>query len=113
MALAIAARQVGSVAVVDVTGRLVFGEECGIVREKIRELLASGQKNILLNLSEVTYADSAGLGELVASHVTVAKAGGTLKILNSQKKLDGLLELTRLHTIFEVFADQDRAVLSF
>ena len=113
MALAIAVRQVGSVAVVDVTGRLVLGEECSIVREKIRELLASGQKNILLNLSEVTYADSAGLGELVASHVTVAKAGGMLKILNSQKKLDGLLELTRLHTIFQVFADQDLAILSF
>ena len=79
MALAIVVRQVGSVAVMDVSGRLVLGEECSIVREKIRELLASGQKNILLNLSAVTYADSAGLGELVASHIIPRPASGVIE----------------------------------
>ncbi|HUA57349.1 MAG TPA: STAS domain-containing protein [Verrucomicrobiae bacterium] len=106
-------RQSGDVALVDLAGKITLGEGSGLVRNTIKDLLGAGKRNILLNLSEVTYMDSAGLGEIVGSYATIANAGGAVKLLNPQGKVKDLLQVTKLYTVFETFTDEANAVRSF
>lgn len=106
-------RQVDSVTVVDVSGRITLGEGCSQLRELIRDQLGKGNKNLLLNLADVTYIDSSGIGELVSGYTGVSKQGGQLKLLNLTKKVHDLLQITKLYTVFDVHDDEARAVASF
>ena len=106
-------RQSGDVAVVDLAGRITLGEGSGMIRSTIKELLAAGRKNILLNLQDVTYIDSAGLGELVSAFASVSNASGNIKLLNVQGKVRDLLQITKLYTVFPAFDDELAAVRSF
>jgi anti-sigma B factor antagonist len=107
------ARQVGSVTIVDVKGRLVFGEESAKVREMIMELLSKGRKQILLNLRDVEYIDSMGLGSLVGTLATVRKQGGELKLLNVNDRLTDIMQITRLYNVFDTSIDEREALKSF
>lgn len=112
MSLEIAAREREGVAILALKGRITVGE-VSPVRDKISELLAKGQAKIVLDLGDVDYIDSTGLGNLVISFTQVKKAGGALKLMQLNRRNVELLALTRLHTIFEVFADETDAVNSF
>jgi anti-sigma B factor antagonist len=107
------ARQVGSVTILDVKGRLVFGEESARVREMIMDLLSKGRKQILLNLRDVEYIDSMGLGSLVGTLATVRKQGGELKLLNVNDRLTDIMQITRLYRVFDTSIDERDAVKSF
>jgi len=113
MSLKAVVRNTGDVAIVDLAGRLTLGEGSGLVRSTIKELVNSNRKNILVNLHDVTYIDSAGLGELVGSYATVTNNGGNIKLLNPQSKVHDLLQVTKLYTVFAAFEDEDEAVRSF
>lgn len=113
MALSAKIRRIGDVSVIDLEGRITLGESTGLLRDNFRELLAQGSKKIVLNLAGVTYVDSAGLGELVGVYTTAKNQGGGVKLLNLQKKLNDLLQVTKLHTVFESFDDETKAVNSF
>lgn len=106
-------RQVDGVTVVDLAGRITLGEGSVTLRDSVRELLNRGQKKILLNLADVTYIDSSGIGELVSGFTTVTNQGGQLKLVNLTKKVHDLLQITKLYTVFEVHADETAAVRSF
>jgi anti-sigma B factor antagonist len=106
-------RQVGDVTVVDAVGRITLGEGASVFRDKIRELAASGSKKLLLNLAEVSYIDSSGIGEMVSGFTTVTNQGGVVKLLNLTKRVKDLLQITKLYTVFEVFDDEASAVRSF
>ena len=108
-----AVRQTGDVAIVDLSGRITLGEGSGLVRKTIKDLLKEGRRSILLNLQNVTYMDSAGLGELVGSYASVTNAGGQIKLLNPQGKVTAVLAVTKLYTVFETFSDEAAAVRSF
>ncbi len=113
MSAKLSPRQVGDVAVVDVSGRITLGEGSSNLREGIRELLSKGNRKILLNLGEVSYIDSSGIGELVSGYTSVANQGGKLKLLNLTKRVRDLLQITKLYTVFEVYDDEASAVRSF
>ena len=113
MSLKATTRQVDSVAVVDLSGRITLGEGCSQLRELIRDLLAKGHKSILLNLADVTYIDSSGIGELVSGYTATSNQGGSLKLLNLTKKVHDLLQLTKLYTVFDIYDDEASAVGSF
>jgi anti-sigma B factor antagonist len=104
---------VGDVTVIDVAGRITLGEGSSNLREGIREMLAKGNKKILLNLGDVTYIDSSGIGELVSGFTSVANGGGQLKLINLTKRVKDLLQITKLYTVFEVFDDEAAAIRSF
>jgi len=106
-------RQVGDVSVVDVAGRITLGEGSSSLRDTIRELLTKGNKKVLLNLGEVSYIDSSGIGELVSAFTSVTNGGGQLKLLNLTKKVTDLLQITKLYTVFEIFDNEATAVRSF
>jgi anti-sigma B factor antagonist len=106
-------REVGDVTVVDVSGRITLGEGSSAMRDTLRELVSAGKRKILLNLSEVTYIDSSGIGELVSGFTTVANAGGTLKLQGLTKRVKDLLQITKLYTVFDVHEDEAHAVRSF
>ncbi len=106
-------RRVGDVAIVDLAGRITLGEGSGLVRNTIKELIASGQKSILLNLKDVSYLDSSGLGELVGAYASVTNAGGTIKLLHPQAKVHDLLQVTKLYTVFIAFDDEAAALRSY
>jgi len=108
-----AVRHSGNVAIVDLSGRITLGEGSGLVRGTIKELLAAGGRNILVNLQDVTYIDSAGLGELVGAYATVTSQGGAIKLLNVQGKVKDLLQMTKLYTVFATFSDEAAGVASF
>lgn len=113
MSIRLATRQVGDVTVIDAEGRITLGEGSSTFREKIRELVASGNKKVILNLAEVSYIDSSGIGELVSGFTTVTNQGGALKLLNLTKRVQDLLQITKLYTVFEVFDDEATAIRSF
>jgi anti-sigma B factor antagonist len=113
MAFDIQEREREGIVILDLKGRLTVGEPVSSLREKIRELADDGKINVVLNLEEVDYIDSTGLGGLVISFTTLKKAGGALKILNLSKRNVELLILTKLTTVFEVFADEQDAINSF
>jgi anti-sigma B factor antagonist len=106
-------RQVGDVTVVDVSGRITLGEGSSNLRDGIREMVSKGNKKILLNLGEVSYIDSSGIGELVSGFTSVANGGGQLKLINLTKRVKDLLQITKLYTVFEVYDDESAAVRSF
>jgi len=106
-------RVVGDVSVVDVAGRITLGEGASALRENIRGLVGKGSKKILLNLGDVSYIDSSGIGELVSGFTTVTNQGGVLKLLGLTKRVKDLLQITKLYTVFEVFDDEATAVRSF
>jgi anti-sigma B factor antagonist len=109
----ISTRQVDGVTVVDCSGRITLGEGSVTLRESIAQLLGQNQKKILLNLADVNYIDSSGIGELVSAFTTVRKQGGDLKLLNLTKKVHDLLQITKLYTVFEVKDDEAAAIKSF
>jgi anti-sigma B factor antagonist len=113
MAVSVKTRQVGGVSIVDLGGKITLGESTGILRDELRSLLAGGSKNIILNMAQVTYVDSAGLGELVGAYTTATNQGGAVKLLHLQGKLKDLMQITKLHTIFATFEDEKAAVASF
>ncbi|HTP86755.1 MAG TPA: STAS domain-containing protein [Bryobacteraceae bacterium] len=113
MSVKLTTRQVGDVTVIDATGRITLGEGASTFRDTVRDLAAKGDKKILLNLSDVTYIDSSGIGELVSGFTTVTNHGGVLKLLGLSKRVKDLLQITKLYTVFEVFDDESTAVRSF
>jgi anti-sigma B factor antagonist len=113
MSLKATVRKAGDVAIVELGGRLTLGEGSGLVRNTIKDLVGAGQKNILLDLKDVSYIDSAGLGELVGGYATVTNAGGNIKLLNVQAKVQDLLQVTKLYTVFAAFDNESAALGSF
>jgi anti-sigma B factor antagonist len=111
--LAIKDRQVGGVTVLDLDGKITIGEGSVLLRETVRKLLDEGKKKLLLNLGDVSYVDSSGIGELVSSYTTTNNNGGQLKLLNQTKKIHDLLTITKLVTVFETFDNEEAAVASF
>jgi anti-sigma B factor antagonist len=106
-------RQVGDVSVVDVAGRITLGEGSSALRDTLRDMVSKNQKKILLNLGEVSYIDSSGIGELVSGFTTVTNSGGQLKLLNLNKRVKDLLQITKLYTVFDVHEDEAGAIRSF
>jgi anti-sigma B factor antagonist len=106
-------RQVEGVAVVDMSGRITLGEGSVVLRDTIRDLVGKGQKKILLNLGNVTYIDSSGIGELVSAFTAVRREGGELKLLNLTKKVHDLLQITKLYTVFDIKDDEATAIKAF
>ena len=106
-------RVVDGVSVLDLSGKIVLGEGDGQIRDRIKDLLADGQKRILLNLGEVNYIDSAGLGSLISSYTTTKRQGGQLKLVNLTKRIQDLLAITKLITVFETYENEAEALASF
>ena len=113
MSMKIKTRQVDGVTIMDCSGRITLGEGSVQLRDAVRDLLSNGSKQILLNLGDVTYIDSSGIGELVSAFTTVRNQGGVLKLLNLTKKVHDLLQITKLYTVFDVKDDEASAVASF
>jgi anti-sigma B factor antagonist len=106
-------RQVGDVTVIDATGRITLGEGASLFRDTVRDLATKGNKKLLLNLNDVSYIDSSGIGEMVSGFTTVTNHGGQMKLLGLSKRVKDLLQITKLYTVFEVFDDEAAAVRSF
>ena len=106
-------RQVEGVSVVDMSGRITLGEGSVVLRDTIRDLIGKGNKKILLNLGDVTYIDSSGIGELVSAFIAVRREGGDVKLLNLTKKVDQVLQIVKLRTVFDVFDNEAAALASF
>lgn len=113
MALTIQEREREGILILDLKGRLTAGEEAGILRERLRAEVAAGRINVILNLAEVDYIDSTGLGTMVICYTSLQKAGGALKLVNLNRRNIELLVLTKLSTVFEIFNDEQDAVNSF
>ena len=113
MSMKVQTRQVDGITILDLSGRITLGEGSVILRDSIRELLTKGEKKILLNLGNVDYIDSSGVGELVSAFTSVKNAGGELKLLNLTQKVQDLLQITKLYTVFDVHDDEAHAVASF
>src|SRR5215204_6570698 len=106
-------RTVSDVTVLDLKGKMTLGEGDELLKDKINSLLAAGKKKLLLNLESVPYIDSAGLGEVVRTYTTVSRQGGSLKLLNLTKRIEDLLSITKLLTVFDTFDLEKDAVASF
>ena len=109
----IAERESGAVTVLDLSGKITLGEDGNLLKDKLQSLLHQGKKNILFNLAQVSYVDSAGLGAIVSAYTTVTREGGSLKLANVTKKLQDLLSITKLLTVFETFDSEDEALRSY
>jgi len=106
-------RTVGDVVLLDVKGKITLGEGDELLKDKVNSLVNQGHKKIVLNLADVPYIDSAGLGEVVRTYTTVSRQGGSLKLLNLTKRITDLLSITKLLTVFETFDSENEAVRSF
>ncbi len=106
-------RQVGEVMVLDLKGKITLGEGDEVLKDKINSLILQNKKRILLNLADVPYIDSAGLGEIVRTYTTVSRQGGQLKLVNLTKRITDLLMITKLLTVFETFDAEQDALKSF
>ena len=106
-------RNSDGVTILDLSGKILLGEGDDVVRDKVRGAIAGGSRKLLLNLADVPYVDSAGLGELVRCHTRMVQAGGSVKLLNLTGRLQDLLQITKLVTVFETFESEDDAVASF
>lgn len=113
MTMKVTTRQVDGVTILDLSGRITLGEGSVQLRDAVRDLLTKGQKHILLNLGDVNYIDSSGIGELVSAYTTARNQGGELKLLNLTKKVHDLLQITKLYTVFDVKDDEASAIKSF
>ena len=112
-ALFMTCREVGPVTIVDLSGKISLGEGSALLRKTIRDLIENGQTKILLNLGDINYIDSSGIGELVSGFTAVRNRNGELKLLNLTKKVHDLLQITKLFTVFDVFTDEGTAVRSY
>lgn len=113
MPLLIDAREVSQVTILDIRGRIVLGDEIHLLRDAVRNLIAQGKNKIILNLADVDYIDSSGVGELVGAFTSVRNAGGELKLLNLPQKVHDVLYVTKLYTVFDIREDEFQAVKSF
>ena len=113
MSMKLSTRQVDGVTILDLHGRITLGEGSVQLREAVKDLLSKGSRKILLNLGDVNYIDSSGIGELVSAYTTVHNQGGELKLLNLNKKISDLLQITKLYTVFDVGENEASAVASF
>jgi anti-sigma B factor antagonist len=113
VSMKLSTRQVDGVTILDLSGRITLGEGSVQLRDAIRDLLGKGQKKILLNLADVNYIDSSGIGELVSAYTTVRNQGGELKLLNLTKKVHDLLQITKLYTVFDIKDDEASAIASY
>ncbi len=113
MSMKATVRQVEGVVVVDLSGRIKLGEGSSILRDTVKDLLSKGQKNILLNLGDISYIDSSGIGELVSAFTSVRNQGGELKLLHLTKKVHDLLQFTKLYTVFDVKDYEGDAIAAF
>jgi anti-sigma B factor antagonist len=106
-------RAVDGVTILDLQGKMLIGEGDELLREKINQLVENGTERIVLNLAEVPYVDSAGLGEIVRCYTTVSRKNGKLKLLHLTKRIHDLLSITKLLTVFETYDTEEEAVKSF
>ena len=113
MTMKASSRKVDGVVIIDLSGRITLGEGAVVLRDTVKEISSRGEKKILLNLGDVTYIDSSGIGELVSAFTSVKNAGGELKLLNLTKKVHDLLQITKLYTVFDVKEDETAAVKAF
>ena len=113
MSLQATSREIGGVIVIDLDGRITLGDGSALLRELIREHLDESHKKLVLNLTAISYLDSTGLGELVSGYRLVKSQGGELKLLNLNKKVSDLLQVTKLYTVFDIHNDETEAVASF
>ena len=113
MSMKASTRQVDGITIVDLSGRITLGEGSVVLRDSVKDLLGKGQKKILLNLGDVSYIDSSGIGELVSAFTSVRNQGGELKLLHLTKKVHDLLQITKLYTVFDVKDDEAGAIAAF
>ena len=113
MSMRISSRQVDDVNILDISGRITLGDETGMLRDAVRDLLSKGTKKIVLNLAAVSYIDSTGVGELVGSLMSVRNQGGDLKLMNLTQKVKDVVHVTKLYTVFDIKEDEFTAVKSF
>ena len=113
MSVVLETRQVNEVTVVDVSGRITLGDGSAKLRDLLKELIGKGDRKILLNLANVTYIDSSGIGELVSAYTTMANHGGALKLMSLTSRVKDLLQITKLYTVFDVHEEEAHAVASF
>lgn len=113
MALSISTRQLDGVTILDLSGRITLGEGSVQLRDAIRDLISKGEKHILLNLGDVNYIDSSGLGELVSAFTTAKNQNADVKLLNLTKKVKDVLQVTKLYTVFDIYDDEAHAISSF
>ncbi len=113
MDLKVKTREVGGVSVIDLSGKITLGDGSITLRDAVKDALAKGDKKILLNLADVNYIDSSGIGELVSGFTSVKNAGGELKLLQLTKKVKDLLQITKLYTVFDVEDDEATAIASY
>jgi len=113
MSMTTTTRQVGGVTIVDISGRVVLGEESAALRNLVCDLLTKGHRKILLNLGDVNHIDSSGLGSLVSAFTSVRKQEGELKLLNLTNKVHDVLQIAKLYTVFDIMDDEEAAVKSF
>ncbi len=113
MSLKLSNRKSGGVSIVDISGRVTLGETASALREMIRQMARAGERQILLNLSDLNYLDSSGMGVMVSSFATINSLGGHLKLTSLSNRVKDLLLITKLYTVFEIFEDESTAVASF
>jgi anti-sigma B factor antagonist len=113
MSLKMRTREVNGIIIIDLSGQLTLGESSAALRDEVRDQSGHDFRNILLNLADVTYIDSAGLGELTAAYTSVKNRGGQLKLLNLTKRVHDLMQITKLYTVFDVFDEERKAISSF
>ena len=106
-------RQIQDVTIVDLSGQIKLGEGSSVLRETVKDLLSKGHKKILLNLGQITYIDSSGIGELISAFTSVRNQGGELKLLHLTKKVHDLLQITKLYTVFDIKDDEASALEAF
>jgi len=113
MSMKVAIRQVDGITILDLSGRITLGEGSIILRDSVHDALDKGSKNILLNLAQISYIDSSGVGELVSAFTSVKNAGGELKLLNLTQKVHDLLQITKLYTVFDIWDNEASAIGAF
>ena len=106
-------RESSGVVIIDLSGRVTLGEGSALLRETLRDLLDKGHRKMVLNFADVDYIDSSGIGELITGYTTVRRAGGELKLLNLTKRVNDILQITRLYTVFDIHNEEESAVASF
>jgi anti-sigma B factor antagonist len=113
MSMKVATRQVDGVTILDLSGRITLGEGSVTLRDSVHDVIAKGSKHILLNLENISYIDSSGIGELVSAFTSVKNSSGELKLLNLTKKVHDLLQITKLYTVFDIWDSEASAVSAF
>lgn len=113
MSLKLSTREVKDIIIIDLNGRITMGEACADVRDEIHDQLGNGTRKMLLNLADVSYIDSAGLGELTSAYTSVKNRDGVLKLVNLTKRVHDLLQITKLSTVFDQYEDERSAIASF